>query len=321
MVKAAVKEKGRGMNAATAGSSADRKKRRYEQCTDPTVELVKKMKKDVERNKLNIKHFYNPKQSIVDKSGSLVVSASAIDRIVNGMMEASALDFFLKIVQVEAHYERIAIFPINFMQKILDHAINTNRMFQRYEQKNGWEDIFHEADQLHFPILHSAHYSVISIAKLQKEHTTSDCDYYHRIYTKCSLGRDMDHLVRQLLTAIESYYESNGKQFNHDQFYRPMGRGAKRCAKQADNGLNCGLFVCFNVEMMTKIKVNCPTFCNDDGPMYRNHMLLKIMQFVETHNGDYSMLEVTARNRAGGKRVRAKPQLIDLTGGDLSDEE
>ena len=84
MVKAAVKEKGRGMNAATAGSSADRKKRRYEQCTDPTVELVKKMKKDVERNKQTTQRLYNRNQSIVDNSGSLVVSESAITSIGHG---------------------------------------------------------------------------------------------------------------------------------------------------------------------------------------------------------------------------------------------
>ena len=213
MVKAAVKEKGRGMNAATAGSSADRKKRRYEQCTDPTVELVKKMKKDVERNKQTTQRLYNRNQSIVDNSGSLVVSESAITSIGHGMMDASALDFFLKIIQAEAEDERIAIFPINFVQNILedvsDNARDTNKIFRRYEERNGWKNIFHEADQLHFPILRSAHYSVISIEILQERQTTSD--YYYRIYAKCSLGKDMDHLVRQLLSEIKKYYEFKGK--------------------------------------------------------------------------------------------------------------
>jgi len=109
-----------------------------------------------------------------------------------------------------------------------------------------------------------------------------------------------------------------------------MGRGTNRCAKQADNGLNCGVFVCFNIEMMTKFNVP-PAFRNSDVPMYRNHIIQKIMQFVKTHDDDYSMLEATARGLADGKRVRAKPHrqvetqrsqvVINLTGGDSSDAE
>ncbi len=300
--------------------------------------LVHKMKKDIEHNKQASQQFYTPQQSIVDKSGSLVVSAPAIDRIINGMMmEASAVDFFLKIIQAEAHNKRIAIFPINFMQKIIENTSFTandtfaNRMFRRYEERNGWREIFSEADQLHFPILHSAHYSVISIAKLQEQHTTSDYDYYYRIHAKCSMGKDMDHLVTPLLTAIKNYYKFKGKQFNQDQWRRLIGRGAKRCAKQADNGLNCGVFVCFSIEMMIKVDDPYPEFRNSDVTMYRNHIIQQIMQFVKTHDDDYSMLEVTARGRADGKRVRAKPLrqvqtqrsqvLVDLTGGDSSDAE
>ena len=263
-----------------------------------------------------VEKMYNGQQSIVDNSGSLVVSASAIDRIKNGMMEASALDFFFKIIQGEAkkNDKKIAIFPINFMLTLLEAsaANGTNRMFRRYEVRNGWRDIFQDADQLHFPILYCSHYSVISIAKLQQQSTSG---HYYRIYAKCSMGKDMENLVTPLLTAIKNYYKFKGKQFNQDQWLRPMGRGAKRCAKQAENGLNCGVFVCFNIEMMTKDNVPYPEFRNSDVPMYRKHVLQTIMNFVKTHNDDYSMLEVTARGRAGGKRVRSKSQdnIIDLT--------
>ena len=100
------------------------------------------------------------------------------------------------------------------MQKILENTSDisnddfTNRMFRRYEERNGWREIFYDADKLHFPILHSAHYSVISIAKLQEQRTTSDYDNYYRIDAKCSMGKDMDHLVTPLLTAIKNYCKS-----------------------------------------------------------------------------------------------------------------
>ena len=45
---------------------------------------------------------------------------------------------------------------------------------------------------------------------------------------------------------------------------------------------------------------------------------------METHSNDYSMLEVTRRSRAGGKRRRTQAQesraVIDLTGEGPSDE-
>ena len=277
----------------------------------------------VKKHAKEIKLFKKDGRPIVDRSGKIVVDAEAVKRISNGMMDASVLDFYLKEVllgELEAQ-DKVAIFGVNFLRDMIDKRTSdeTNKMFQRFEKRMEWNDLFRDAHQIHFPMLSGNHYSVISLEKVSD--SSRDGEHRHNISTKCSFGRPMDEAVRKLLDAIRDYYKYKGKRFNDEQWHRPLGRGTKRCAKQGSNGLNCGLFVCFNIEMMVKIGATTPAFCNEDAMMYRDHIALSIQQFLDK-NGDYSLME--ERSDCGsGRRLKkmprtqtqgkGSPSVIDLT--------
>ena len=228
-------------------------------------------------------------------------------------ISSGILDLFLQSISATASTEKIYIFPVNFLPKLLElEEDERNEMLKRFEKKYQGDLFCFE--QLHFPLLGGCHFNLISINRVFNDTK----EEFFLMTPKCSLGRNLDDEVIELLKIFKNFYEykNQTKAFKHEQWHSPGGRGVGRAPQQTNNGNNCGAYVGFNIEMNVVKGIMYTKFNNADANTYRKYMALKIMGFVNQSEG-FSLVEKerpSKRKRVVRLMPRSKgSDFIDLT--------
>ena len=133
----------------------------------------------------------------------------------------------------------------------------------------------------------------------------------------CSLGKDMNGVLRNLLYGLKLLYEdeNHGAEFPLEQWRCPQGRGIRRSESQAFNGLNCGVFAAYKVECLAKRNKShyrCG-MTNELAPLFRKYMIDGIREVVD-QDPDLIVKELSPnRKRKRQSNDKLDGDVIDLT--------